>query len=319
MKKVLVLAMALLLMLAGCGEPQETEATGGSAQNAGQNTSQSTAGGNQDIQVPDTDPMWEIYRLEILGEWDTTLTEHKETELWLYSVYRKGELGCVHVYQYKGTDRDIVVPDTFDGYPVIAVVDPRMYTLMQYDPDLVSFTRAYDITEITSIQYPDTVYKTYDMLDDTAWFRNQPNGEVYVGNILYKYKGEAAPGTVVNVREGTLSICEMAFYNGRSIEKIILPDSLVWIDDFAFACCEALKEVQMSNNIIGLRNKLFSDCTSLTEIYIPKSLLAATELFENSSITKVYFEGTLSQWKGIFGMFTQQHTFDLETEVPFPY
>lgn len=313
MKRVCFLILALALMLAGCGE----DPTVGGIQ---QDPSGSAAQGNpQESTQSEVDTMYEIYKIEIAGEWNTDLTEHKETDDWLYSVYQKGDLGCVHVYQYKGTDRDIVVPDSFDGFPVTAVLDPRMYTVMNYDPDLQSFTRAYDISEITDIHFPDTVYKTYNMFHDTVWYQAQPDGLVYLGNILYAVKGESFADTNVTLRDGTLTVCEMAFYNQTGIETIIMPDSLVWIDDGAFRGCSNLREVQLSSRIISARSSVFAGCTNLTEIYIPKSLCTPSFMFRDSSIQTVYYEGSAGTWNSIWGALTQTYGLQVIADTPFPY
>lgn len=316
MRKMLVLVVALVILLSGCGNVSETKEP---VKSNAENIKPSSADEDEVVHENETDPMQEIYRLDILGEWGDGASENKETDEWCYTVYKKEDIGCVHVYQYKGENRDIVVPDSFDGYPVTAVLDPRMYTVMTYDPDLQSFTRSYDKKEITSIQFPDTVYKTYDdIFDDTVWYENQPDGEVYIGNILYKYKGEMPSGTTVNVKEGTLGICEIAFYDCGNLEKIIMPDSVIWLDDGVFRDCTALNEVQFAKNLMGMRMYVFDNTPNLTELYIPKSLCYSHKTLDRSSINTVYYEGSSVEWKMISGVIAIEKTFELKTEVPIP-
>lgn len=48
-------------------------------------------------------------------------------------------------------------------------------------------------------------------LDDTQWFANQPDGIVYIGDVVYGYKGEAVSS--LSIKEGTTKILDEAFLN----------------------------------------------------------------------------------------------------------
>lgn len=318
LKMLMMLTMILVfsLVFSACGDKTENKETEIKTTEISNNSNESLTS----VQETETDPMETIYRLDIVGDGSKVSLENKETDEWCYTVYKKDDIGWIHVYQYKGNDRNIVVPKSFDDFPVVAVLDPRMYTVTKYDPDLESFTRAYDTSEITSVAFPDTIYKTYgDIFTDTVWYRNQPDGEVYIGNVFLKFKGKMSNETVVNVKEGTLGVCEKAFYECNNLEKVNLPDSVIYLDDLVFAYCESLKEVTLSKNIIGMRMKVFRDTTNLKELHIPVSLSFSYKTFEKSNLEKVYFEGTLNQWNNIYGIQGSNNDFELKTDTPFPY
>ena len=48
-------------------------------------------------------------------------------------------------------------------------------------------------------------------LDDTQWFANKPDGIVYIGDVVYGYKGEAVSS--LSIKEGTTKILDEAFLN----------------------------------------------------------------------------------------------------------
>ena len=48
-------------------------------------------------------------------------------------------------------------------------------------------------------------------LDDTQWFANQSDGIVYIGDVVYGYKGEAVSS--LSIKEGTTKILDEAFLN----------------------------------------------------------------------------------------------------------
>lgn len=329
MKKVVVWVIMCILILSivmtGCnsnGENNKGEKNGNNATSTTlteQTTSETETPG---IETQETeDPMMDVYRADISGEWgENYVRENKENDEWRYTIYKNDMIGCAHVYQYKGTSRDIVVPDTFEGYPVTQILDPMLYNIMHYNADLRSFTKEYDISEVTSIQIPNTVYEVHSrMFHDTAWYENQPEGELYIGNVFYEYKGEMPQNTIFKIKDGTLGINELAFYKCEGLKELIMPDSVLWISDGAFRECSSLSTVQISKNILGMRQYVFDRVPNLKEIYLPKSLIFAFWALDDSSIQKIYFEGTYFEWLEISSSLALQRQFEVEYEVSLPY
>lgn len=53
-------------------------------------------------------------------------------------------------------------------------------------------------------------------LDETQWYKNQPDGIVYIGEILYGYKGNITQSyTLLKIKEGTTKILDYAFANAK--------------------------------------------------------------------------------------------------------
>ena len=77
-----------------------------------------------------------------------------------------------------------------------------------------------------------------------GWFHDQPNGVVYFGKAAYAYKGSMAEGTVLSLRDGTVSVT-YEFLAGQielnptfdqpNLAGLILPQSCKYVDDYAFA------------------------------------------------------------------------------------
>ena len=68
----------------------------------------------------------------------------------------------------------------------------------------------------------------------TQWYKNQPQGCVYAGNVLIGYKGDETTGSTVRIREGTTIISENVFNNCNWITDVVLPDSVRYVGAFAF-------------------------------------------------------------------------------------
>ena len=65
------------------------------------------------------------------------------------------------------------------------------------------------------------------IFDDTSWYKEQPDGVIYLGNVLYAYKGEMPENTTINVADGTKVIADGAFYGCKNLKDIIIPQSII--------------------------------------------------------------------------------------------
>lgn len=63
-----------------------------------------------------------------------------------------------------------------------------------------------------------------------------------------------------------------AFCQNHSIEEIIIPESVIDIEDYAFEDCESLETVAIPKSVTKIGNNAFSGCKNLKEIIIPKSV-----------------------------------------------
>lgn len=68
----------------------------------------------------------------------------------------------------------------------------------------------------------------------TKWYRNQPDGLIYLGDILLGYKGTVPENTEINLKEGTRIIADKAFYNQSNITKITFPGTIEYVGEYAF-------------------------------------------------------------------------------------
>ena len=108
--------------------------------------------------------------------------------------------------------------------------------------------------------------------DDTAWYNNQPDGLVYVGKVVYDYKGTMPANTKITLKDGTQGIADYAFYSCRSMTSITIPNSVTFIGHGAFYGCSSLTSITIPNSVKSINNYAFKDCNGLTSVTIPKSV-----------------------------------------------
>ncbi|MBQ8295847.1 MAG: leucine-rich repeat protein [Clostridia bacterium] len=85
--------------------------------------------------------------------------------------------------------------------------------------------------------------------DDANW----ENGALYIGKNLVKVRGAVGE---FSVKEGTEVIESHAFSESKEITSLILPDTVKYIDMYAFHHDTKLKHIQMSKGIIDVTNAL---------------------------------------------------------------
>lgn len=64
--------------------------------------------------------------------------------------------------------------------------------------------------------------------------------------------------------------------------KLVLPENISNIGDFAFYNCENLKEISFSKNLEYIKEAAFSNCCNLEEIFIPEKVAIIDNYIENS-------------------------------------
>ena len=137
----------------------------------------------------------------------------------------------------------------------------------------ISCETFYGCTSLTSVTIPSSVTIIgASAFENTAWYNNQPDGLVYAGNVAYQYKGEMPEGTLITIRNGTVSISENAFSRCTSLTSVTIPSSVTTIGGGAFYGCTSLSSVTIPSSVTTISSSAFSRCTSLTSVTIPSSV-----------------------------------------------
>ena len=145
---------------------------------------------------------------------------------------------------------------------------------------------------LSSVTIPESVASIGgDAFYGTAWYNNLPDGVIYVGSVIYKYKGEMPANTSIEVKEGTKSITAMAFKDCSGLTSIAIPESVVEIGENAFSGCYFGQDCFVNNsacvsssnwgakfltseyNGLIVENNVVVDChPDLTSVNIPEGI-----------------------------------------------
>lgn len=133
-------------------------------------------------------------------------------------------------------------------------------------------------SSLTSINIPEGLTSIGgSAFGGTAWYNNLPDGLVYIGKVLYEYKGTMPENTSIEIKEGIVSISPSAFYSCSSLTSINIPESVTSIGSSAFYNCRSLTTITLPESLKSIGEMAFDHCTSLTTIYIPKSVTSIGE------------------------------------------
>ena len=96
----------------------------------------------------------------------------------------------------------------------------------------------------------------------TAWYKEQPNGIVYLGNylVVYKGKGSISANTSITIKEGTLVIADGAFSGCSNLTSIIIPNSVTHIGKNSFGECSGLNSITIPNGVTSIEMYAFENC-----------------------------------------------------------
>ena len=217
-------------------------------------------------------------------------------------AYASNEEGGITIFCYDTGLGEIALPSTID---IPASIDGKPVTVLNgiqelwdygvdFPGNLLSLTIPDSVTYISdqalaynknlsSIVFPEKIsYLGSHALDNTAWYKAQPSGDVYVNNVYYRYKGTMPTDTVLDIKQGTTVIAPCAVhpyeytndkfnrlgdemfadknvYSGQSgLVQVIIPDSVETIGDDAFSNCPNLKRVDIPASVRSIGKNVFS-------------------------------------------------------------
>ena len=198
---------------------------------------------------------------------------------------------CIAVTGYRGEGGYVEIPPTIDGMTVTIIAGmEQLVEGVDNGSGYVSTPDQKETKPITGIKIPDTVkyidegafiycqdIETIDFPEgliqigskafhETKWYESQPDGNVYLGNVYYTYKGDNYRNPGISIKDGTKVIAEDALsYGGwppdeytyiegkpvkndnyeeelkeyeaarNALSGVTIPDSVEWIGSGAFS------------------------------------------------------------------------------------
>ncbi len=166
--------------------------------------------------------------------------------------------------KYTGTDREIVIPDTIEGKPVV-----RIGNTVNGEDTFGTFQNNFGIV---SIVIPDSV----TAIDDNAFSSCKKLSEITIPDSVLKIGSSAFHSCEalksISIPKSVTQMGSSVFSECTRLTNITLPDSITKIDDSTFSGCVALKSIDIPGSVTEIGMEAFYGCTELAEINIPDSV-----------------------------------------------
>ena len=144
----------------------------------------------------------------------------------------------------------------------------------------------------------DTENWTYQFY--VPWYKNLPDGLVYIGKVAYAYKGSMPDNTSIVIKEGTKEIAERAFSNCTALTSITIPNTVTNIRDYALSGCSGFASVTIPNSVKEIEDYVFYGCTGLTSVTISNGVTSiGYHAFEKcTSLTSITIPNSVTSIQG---------------------
>ena len=125
-------------------------------------------------------------------------------------------------------------------------------------------------SNLENVKFPSTYYTIGEgAFDETKYTETEYNFVFTEDGVLTKYRGD---DTVIVVPEGITQIGTV-FAENTTITSIVLPNSLLYIEENAFSGCSSLTEIILPDGLLTIPKNAFNGCSSLTGLTIPDTVL----------------------------------------------
>ena len=171
------------------------------------------------------------------------------------------------------TDTDIIIPPTYNGYPVTRITDT-----FQSD-NIKSITVSKNVSSVCIKSCSNLI--SINVSPDNEFLKDI-DGNLYTndGKVLIRY-ASGKPDNLFEIPTCVVKIEEYAFSNSPNLQSVNIPTSVKEIGDRAFLNCSNLSNINIPSSKIG--RWCFENCTALK-----------TVSFNGSTIPFHAFDGCIS-------------------------
>lgn len=178
------------------------------------------------------------------------------------------DYGSAILTKYIGTDTDVVIPSTIDGYKVTSIADRFLSTTTIIENLTIPASIDIKITnnnnsKILKNIYVEEGHTKYTSKDGILYNKSMSELLIYPGG-----KTDIS----FEVPNGITTIGIGAFYNAQNLVSVIIPETVTKVKNNAFVSCYKLKSIEIPDTVIELGSQVFADCFELQKAKLPKSL-----------------------------------------------
>ena len=229
----------------------------------------------------------------VFSGWDKIIPETMPAEnftvcaTWtaIFRLY-DGGYSIAGLTEYGARCENIVIPSEIDGVKITSIA----WWAFQGKTNLISIIISEGVTSIEECAFVNCEQLTDIILPDSLAFIgnrafegcdkltfNIKGNLKYLGNSErpYLYLADVVSDDITEAKID--ETCKIIGYSAldycRELKKLLLPDSIITICDFAFEFCSGLTSVILGNNVLTIGDSAFFGCDGLTNITLPNSVI----------------------------------------------
>lgn len=187
----------------------------------------------------------------------------------------------VTIKNYIGNDEEVIIPESIDGMPVVAIGDAvfnacdniRSVTI----PDSVVeigalvFSKCYSLETVTLGRGVREIGFSPFAYCEKVIYNEYENG-YYIGNSENPYLALvsiiSADVEAITIHPDTVVICGSAMESCHFIRELVFPNSVVSIGSYALRYCSSLETVHIPESMEFIDHSVFGHCNSLLNIVV---------------------------------------------------
>ena len=208
--------------------------------------------------------------------------------------FKKMDDGTLMITNYKGSDLDVVIPETIGKRKVAAIGEKA------FDPYGNRVINQDIRQNIKSIVIPNGVIS----IEEWAFKNCSSLQSITIPNSVKSIGGgvfhDCKSLTSVTIPNSVTSIGGSVFHDCKSLTSVIIPNSVKSISSGAFFGCSNLTNITIPNSVKSIRSDAFFGCSNLTNITIPNSVTSiGSRVFRDcKSLTSVTISNSVKSIGG---------------------
>ena len=220
---------------------------------------------------------WADIRITPDYVWDTDVEEPIElTAKWIpasetLTLKFSPDINAYCVVSVARDVRDVVVPSSYNGYPVTAIASQAFAYCLSLKSVLIPASVS-SIGNMGLFQYSDSV-ESVTVHPDNMYYYSEGNCiiEKSTDKLIAGVCSSVIPSNVKSI--GRFAFCKVGF------ETFSIPQGVQTVQELAFTACKNLTSISVSASVLSIEYSAFYNCEQLTTIY---------------------YDGTMAQWSVIY-------------------
>lgn len=203
---------------------------------------------------------------------ESIYSENNDTKTGEYNgfVYEKGQ-EYITLKQYKGTDKNVVVPATIENIKVTNI-DSRCFENVNNKNIINSITLPSTITDISALAFYNSRFLNEIICNENIHYTSY-DGVLYTsdmaGLVAYPENKENTeydmPNSIIHIYNNAFSFCD-------NLKKVTLSENLDIIPDYTFAYNKSIETVTAKGDIKEIGFAAFCKCSNLESITLAESV-----------------------------------------------